>query len=402
MKNSMRCMVADTRWMLLAISGLVFLLVQPAGVLAEDHSGGGGGCGDVFGDLIHILRDADTGQPILEKRWVELPGDVFGFDYCPIPIDINGDEIRFAKDSCDPDPLYAEAVIEVDYFGRLNGGRTKERNNRMHFNEVISSIKDADIVKQDETGRMMLGYDCGDNSTCASWGTIDSPMESMSLYTRLMKYGHFQTDPMEVDQWSHGDPALGNQYHPALDASDWAKFQGSLRHLAPDNVDYYGPEPLDSRDFTRASIFLGASANKTGKVTVDLVQYLNRFLKITQNTHTTSSNMVTLPALIREGTTIYEATYEVEERFVDFSAMEYNRREWHDDELSIIRPMRRGDWGIDEQVSLLKWLEFINDKRLTKPVEGIVGFVGASSDALRTIEFVHNYEIPQDLGWDFK
>ena len=29
---------------------------------------------------------------------------------------------------------------------------------------------------------------------------------------------------------------------------------------------------------------------------------------------------------------------------------------------------------------------------------GIGGFVEAASDSLRTIEFVHNYAIPEDLG----
>ncbi|PLX94063.1 MAG: hypothetical protein C0619_03540 [Desulfuromonas sp.] len=417
MKTGMRCMVAGARLMCLAISGLALLLAAPAGVLAEEHGGGGGGagggggggCGNIFGDLIHILRDADTGQPILQKRLVELPGDVLDFDYCPIPIDINGDEIPFAQESCDPDPLYIEAVVEVDYFGRLNGGRTKERNNRMHFNEVISSIKNADIVTQDETGRLMFGYDCGGNSNCGSWSTIDSPMESLALYTRLMKYGHFQTDPLEVDLWAHGDPALGIQYHPSLDASDWAKFQTPLSHLAPADVGNYWPEELDKKDFALAGIFLGAAANKTGKITVDLVQYLNRILKITQDTATTSSNPLTLPALIRDGeNNIYPANDEFEERFVDFGAMQYDRAEWHDEDLSVIRPMKnirpkkKGSWDVDDDVSLLGWLEFINGESQKEPIAGIEGFVAAGSDALRAIEFVHNYRIPADLGWSFK
>ncbi len=45
--------------------------------------------------------------------------------------------------------------------------------------------------------------------------TVDSPMESMGLYTRLIKYGHLQTDPTQEDEWHHGDPKLPEQYHPA-------------------------------------------------------------------------------------------------------------------------------------------------------------------------------------------
>ena len=56
--------------------------------------------GDVFGDLVHILRDPATGQPILQKRTILLPGDIPGIGYCPIPIDSTGEEIPFLADSC--------------------------------------------------------------------------------------------------------------------------------------------------------------------------------------------------------------------------------------------------------------------------------------------------------------
>ena len=49
----------------------------------------------------------------------------------------------------------------------------------------------------------------------------------MALYARLMKYGHLQTDPEEVDTFAHGDPAAGTQYHTALAAEDYAKFDAS-------------------------------------------------------------------------------------------------------------------------------------------------------------------------------
>ena len=119
------------------------------------------GSGAVLGDLIHIKRDAVSGQPILQKRWIEYPQDIrallglapktarrikrmvrkrifrwtrfrpgtgCGSDpvkkfppmglclkggYCPIAVDENGNEIGFMALSCDPiDPA---AVVEVDY-----------------------------------------------------------------------------------------------------------------------------------------------------------------------------------------------------------------------------------------------------------------------------------------------
>ncbi len=419
--------------------GLVILLMTvPALALAQGggEGGGGSGCGDVFGDLIHIKRDAVTGQPILQKRWVELKSDTFGFDYCPIPVDGTGAEIPFADLSCDP--ATPSAVVEVNYFGRLSGGRTKERNNRMHFDEVISSIKDPDVgrVGQDATGRMQLGYECGPFTTetgtvttrCASWRAIDSPMENLALYTRLMKYGHLQTDPGEVDTFAHGDPAAGTQFHPALAAGDYAKFDAGMRHLLPrgeiNMADACFPggvfdsacaagERLLSRDFIRAGSFLAAAASKTGIITVDLVQYMNRILKITLDTEISKANVFTLPALIRDcggadgapevACTTKPATADLpapaNERFVNFRATSYLRSAWRDRQLEVLQPISDTRRWQEARVSLMDWL---SDQNGPQPVAvtGINGFVLATGDGLRAIEFVHNYAIPEDL-WDF-
>jgi hypothetical protein len=427
--------------------GLVLLLMTaPALALAQSggegsgHEGGSGsGCGDVFGDLVHVKRDAVTGQPILAKRWVELKQDSYGFDYCPIPVDGDGLEIPFADFSCDP--AVPSAVVEVNYFGRLSGGRTKERNSRMHFDEVISSIKDPGVgrVSQDATGRMQLGYDCEISTTatgtlrCATWRAIDSPMENLALYARLMKYGHLQTDPGEVDTFAHGDPAAGIQYHPALAAGDYAKFDAGMRHLLPRGeidstlspADFCFPgglfssacaagERLLSRDFVRAGSFLAAAASKTGIITVDLVQYMNRILKITVDTEISKANVFTLPALIRDcggangepygACTTKPATASspapANERFVNFRATNYLRSAWRDRQLEVLQPIpdtRR--WQETRGVRLTDWLSDQNGPQLVA-VTGINGFVLATSDGLRAIEFVHNYAIPEDL-WDF-
>jgi hypothetical protein len=422
---------------------LMFLLATaPALALAQEHgSGEGGGCGDVLGDLVHILRHATTGQPILQMRPVLLPQDVPGTAYCPIPIDEDGNEIGFLPDSCDvADP---EAVVEVDYFGRLSGGRTKERNSRMHFDEVISSIKDAGWVGQDETGRLKLGFECttpGDPASCAAFSMIDSPMENMALYTRLMKYGHFQTDPMEKDTWAHGDPAAGTQYHPALDVADWGKFDPSIWHLLPGNPDpgeftavltdacfpggvfndCAGNESLSKRDFLQAALYLAGAANKTGKITVDLVQYMNRILKITLKTEMSTATLDTLPALIRDcgddnGLEFpaaggncddpYKASLDLpapaNELFVDFHKAKYNRPDRYgndDDGTAVMVRVLQDEGGVwnENDVSLFNWLLFA-DSIESGAINDINGFVQAASDGLRSIEFVHNYAIPDDL-----
>lgn len=391
----------------------LFLMTVPA--VAFSANGQEGGCGDVFGDLVHIKRDATTGQPILQKRRIEIPqgGEVWG--YCPIPIDAAGNEIGFVDLSCDPVDL--NGVVDVDYFSRLSGGRTKERNNRMHFDEVISSIKMADIVTTDDTGRLKFGFGCTSDGEiqCDSWSSVDSPMENLALYTRVMRYGHLQTDPLEEDLWVHGDPAAGVQYHPALESQDWAKFDNSLRHLLPASPGSYGTEPLDSADFVRAGAFLGAAADKNGKITVDLVQYLNRILKITQTTEMSLPNTNLLPALIRdcgpEGDlpvdqcTILPATSDLpapaNEKFVDFSALNYARGVWFNHKIQVLRPLSQTQWTVDPFVDLMGWLSYANGPMPGTPITDITGFVATAFDALKAVQFIHNYEVPVDLGWNF-
>jgi len=429
---------------------LAATLAAPLG--AQEHGGGGAGCGDVLGDLIHILR-ADSGQPILAQRYIEMPKEVrgYGWGYCPIAVDALGNELGFAPLSCDVAAADLESVVAVDYFGRLSGGRTKERNSRMHFNEVISNIKMGGSVGLDETGRLLLGYECTSNTVCAEWGVVDSPMENLALYTRLMKYGHFQTDPLEEDMWARGDPAAGTQYHPALDASDWAKFQDNVRFLLPgdglafcDTAACVEPESLSSADFVTAAAALGGAANKTGIITADLVQYMNRILKITKNTEASMATADTRPALVRDCwsseidpvlevgpdgevlpvdpsydaiCTVGEAALDlpnyadfpdVQELFVDFEAAAYDRTTWRSTFVDVIGPLPDdGDpmtplpWIEVSDVPILGWLAFRNGEPPLDPVASLAGFVAASSDTLRAIEFVHNYAIPVNLDWNF-
>jgi hypothetical protein len=406
------------------------LMAAPALALAQDAGhgeSGGSGCGDVLGDLVEILRDEATGQPILEMRSVLAEQDQSVTAFCPIALDKDGNELPFLVDSCDP----VGEVVAVDYFGRLSGGRTKERNSRMHFDEVISSIKDSGYVNRDETGRLLLGYDCetpGVFTTCTSSRIIDSPMENLALYARLMRYGHLQTNPLEEDISSHGDPALPTQYHPALTADDYAKFDIDVPDLLPGGKDgvttrqycqtmlatpenypteCYMPESLSQNDLARAGKFLAGAADKSGKITVDLVQYMNRILKITQKTQISEPTKNTLTAKIRDcstGTCVVRDPTESEllvvtEKFVNYSAMtNYNRTAWHNTSVAPLQldPGSIDSWHVETGFNLKKrWLDELDGGKWLKSNVG--GFVQSASDGLRAIEFVHNYAIPDDL-----
>ena len=459
-----------SRWMVCL--ALLATVVSAGPGLAQDPGGepGGSGCGDVFGDLVEIQRDAVSGVPILAQRWIELPRELpgYGWGYCPIAVDAAGNQIPFLPLTCDPDPAFD--AVEVDYFGRLSAGRTKERNIRMHFDEVVSSIKAAGIVKLDPGGRLMLGTACtgkGQTLVCASWATIDSPQENLALYHRVTKYGHIQTDPAEIDLSSHGDPAAPTQYHPALGPEDWVKLRGHLRWLLPepnmraDTGACFGQngsfvarcaesEALQETDFEFLASFLGGAAGKTGKITADLVQYLNRILKSTQDTSTNPEGGTTpavnrLPAKVRdcwEGPdpvlpvdpdtgeviredpvygpcAVYGATTDlpnyslftvVQEEFVNFGEVDgahlgaiYNRlHSFGATTMQAIVPPP-GDpnpttFTVNPALPLLPWLNHANPGM--EVGRDIHGFDYNASDALRAIEFIHNYEVPAPL-WDF-
>ena len=509
------------------ILAAVVLLVSTVPVIAQEHGEhGGGGCGDVFGDLIHILRDDVTGQPILAQRWIEMPAELpgYGWGYCVIPVDEDGQELRFTDLSCEVHEDDLEYVVETNYFGRLNGGRTKPRNNRMHFDEVISNIKAGESVTRGPAGRLKIGNGCEDlgSATCDEWFTVDSPMESMGLYVRLMKFGHIATDPYEIDIWAHGDPKLAPRFHPALSEEDFAKFRPNVKKLLPDDgadpsacwdytdfepfIDTDGdtfwdpPEPfididgdgewdsnepftdldplvfregedpewvdggvyvdgqwdagesffddnengvpdeftflcadqeeVEDNDFVSSAAFLSAAASKTGKITWDLVQYFDRFLKVTKkNPYTGPLPLNTLPALVRvfeieEGWVgnptaedqvepPYTESYEdidatevcadedancdlfvdVQELFVDFSKLDGYQREG--EEIEAIKNTDVDAWTLADDVSLLNWVQLVNGYDPAK--ENIAGFVDAASDFLRMIEFIHNYDPPVDL-----
>jgi len=447
-------------WIILVVMTLM-LVIPSTAMSAKGGNGKGGGSttgvivdyGDIFGDLIHVLRDDVTGQPIFAQRWVEMPAELpgFGWGYCAIGVDEDGYEIPFQPFSCDLDTsVYAS--VEVDYFGRLNASRVQERNMRMHLNETITNIKQAGQVRLDPTGRLELGFESEDNvsdpfvALCyvggpegqCIWSAVDSPMENLALYRRMMKYGHIVTNPYELDQWWHGDPKLPTPYHPALDANDKLKFSepGLVNMISGGG---YGPEHLTPDDFNTSAAFLGAASGKHGFITDHLVQYLNRFLRITQTTDFAASTLDWLPALYRDcwpegdpnpwkqgeeapedvdmnvdlvygvcelptevddSLPNYDDFSNIQERFMDFGASGYARNAvWGSKTaklaLEFIPGVSSGLWGLDT-MSLLSWIVIPNPGNPTQELE-IHNFVGAASDALRAIEYIHNYEVPENL-----
>lgn len=388
---------------------LLMLALTPALPAEAQHDSSH--TGDLFGDLIEIKRDLATGQPILQKRWVALPQDVYDWAYCPIPVDRFGLEIPFLQLSCDIDPAHTDRVVPIDYFGRLSAGRTRERNLRMHFDEAIDSMKAAERIALEETGRLALGTGCSP-ADCTTWKVIDSPLENLAIYHRLLKYGHLQTDPLEEDTSEGGDPEGGTVYHPALDEGDWAKFGDITPALLPraganacfTSGGFVGdcalPQPLTSADFRIAAPLLAGAADKTAKITLDLVQYMNRILHITVATDLSAAAVDTLPALIRDenGTVAAAAAglpAPADERFVNFATVTYARADTFSRTVTVLVDQGGGVWRTTAGVSLLDFLRFVNGASAGGSMAS--GFVKSAHDAVRAIEFVHEYAVPADL-----
>jgi hypothetical protein len=284
----------------------------------------------------------------------------------------------------------------------------------MHFDETIVNINNGEIIDVDEAGRLKIGTSCLPAGTCANWKTIDSPMENLAMYRHVQKYGHIQTDPLEVDDSPGGDPNAGTVYHPALTEADWAKFRGVTLTLLPQanaNQCFSGanfvtscatPQALTNTDFSFVTSFLAGAADKTGRITPDLVQYLNRILKVPVATPISAAPVVTLPALIRDDPagTPYPAPpglpFPADERFVDLSPVSYQRTSWFD---KALLALQTGDGGLTWQpvvVQLLQWLSYVNGASAGTAAE-MPGFIAWANDALRVVEFMHEYEVPANL-----
>lgn len=105
--------------------------------------------------------------------------------------------------------LWTDLIDEVS-FGRLNLSRSPEAVLQASFDEAISSINNADIIEIDATGRLLLTTDIyAEFATAVDTGSvdpicvaekiktvtkaIDSPLENLALYVKLMQDGHLVT-----------------------------------------------------------------------------------------------------------------------------------------------------------------------------------------------------------------
>ena len=143
------------------------------------HSGGGGGQpttagtkkGDLYGDLIMLVRNPETGEPVVE----------------------DGEYLICQDAACDPEkavptvdgevPLGVTA-IEVD-FGRAAVARAPSKVIDKALTDALAKLTATDVVLGTDTAGRITYTVTIDDTTITN--TIDSPLENLALYIDLMK-----------------------------------------------------------------------------------------------------------------------------------------------------------------------------------------------------------------------
>lgn len=129
--------------------------------------------GDMYGDLVVLLRDLATGEPIVAGTSVDPETGEEITEYyvcldaaCTTTVSTVLGEI--------PEGVTA---IEVD-FGRSSVARAPDKVTDHALDEALSKLADADEVALDVSGRIVYSID-------GAWYTIDSPLENLALYIDL-------------------------------------------------------------------------------------------------------------------------------------------------------------------------------------------------------------------------
>lgn len=267
--------------------------------------------GGIFGDMYALLRD-ENGVPILTPEGFVQPIDADGN---PIPLDEEGH------------PLNADATVEVE-LGRLNVGRSPTGVLSSRLEEAISIINQATAVTLDEAGRLLLTID-GEQKT------IDSPLENLAIYIKLMN-----------------DGTLGL----SLDNS----VLGSLAFL--------NDGTLTAQDVTAAASFLAGASDKYAPLSVDSVVYLNTILNVDGS-------------ITQNGTD-----------YVDFSSFTYDRSDVYENTTAEV--LIETSPGVYE-TKTVNIYDTVFSSQDYSSTSGIDGFTQAADDARAVIAYVHDNSAPE-------
>lgn len=255
-----------------------------------NNGGGGGSQSPDLGDLFILYRDA-SGLPILTadscQQPLAAPGVRFdnpdGTECTPPDSSTNSCVVPVDPTTCAVAAGYEQYTQEVD-FGRTSVVRSPASVLESQMDDVLVNLGTAACTSLDPAGRLVTSSvaDTDTNDVVVTSAEIDSPLQNLAIYRQLMLTGYLGTAAAPVD--------------------------------VPDNEN--PPNVLNT-----AARALGAAMDKTGKISVDTVAYLNQILGLTDEGVQTY-----LPkSCIEVKEEVQGAVQMVRKCFLDYSAFNYDR-----------------------------------------------------------------------------
>jgi hypothetical protein len=309
--------------------------------------------GDVpdYGDLVVLHRDI-SGVPILDASSCQQPKAFPENVGCPIPVGCDGADpclIPIDTETCTIPFEYATCSNEAD-FGRTNLSRASEDVLDFQLDDVLIKLATADCVSLDPAGRMVYGQYAGAQ---LKMGTIDSPLQNLSVYKHLMR-------------------------------------DGTIGVVLPE-----GASPLQT-----AARGLGVAMDKAGAVNMDLLVYLNEFLGLTEDT-----TILGDPTCIDVKQEVMGVMQMVQKCFLNYSTYLYDRTS----NFSAL-PSPAYIPQSDPEDGTFEFLMEIGDNLYKVAVDSIMttvfqgdpgytdgnigGFVQAADDTRAVINYMHNNPVP--------
>ena len=360
----------------LAVAAMVVVgaaYAAPGGSNRGQGSKDGGAEPPDLGDLVVLYRDA-AGIPILTADFCRQPLAAPGVtvtntldgtlactpssptESCTIPVD---------PATCAVVPGYETYTQEVD-FGRTSVVRSPVSVLESQMDDVVVNLSTADCTSLDPAGRLVTSTVTDD---LVSSGAIDSPLQNLAIYRQLMLTGYLGADSAPIN------------------LPDSA---------SPQNV------------LNTAARSLGAAMDKTGKVSVDTVVYLNRILGLTDEAVKTY-----LPkACIEVKEEVQGVVQMVRKCFLNFDAFGYNRTaNFSSLPLPAYIPADSPTDGWFEYLGVLSETptfaisqgpilsgvpQLAADSSLT--ASNIGGFAQAADDSRAVIDFMHSWPLPTDYA----
>jgi hypothetical protein len=279
-----------------ALAGMLAFSVGALAAKPTDPVGGGGGGGGGtetpdLGDLVILYRDAsgvpNLTAPVMDEAGVNVVAGqcqqplAFASDTCPADSEMWGEcavgnppVVALDPITCAVLPQCATCTKEVD-FGRTNVVRSPVSVLEQQLDDVIVNLSTADCITLDPAGRLVTSTVADGTVTS---GAIDSPLQNLAIYWQLLQTGY-----------------LGAATAP----------------IALPGADY----------LTTAARSLGAAADKTGTIGVDMVVYINQILGLSD----LSETVLGAPICIKVREEVQGVVQLVDKCFLDYRTYAYDR-----------------------------------------------------------------------------